>query len=152
MKLENRCLVPADLDSTWALVTDIPRAAACVPGVKDVVPDGENRFRASLQARVGPMGFTMSGTIVVLELNREKAEARFQVDASDRRLGGSIRAEMTLRLAAESQGQTELLITTETTFMGKLGELGQPVIHRKARSTLEQFAKNLAKLFDTPSD
>ena len=151
MKLENRCLVPADLDSTWELVTDIPRVAACVPGIKDVSPDGENRYRASLQARVGPMGFTMSGTILVLEQDREKAEARFQVDASDRRLGGSIRAEMTLRLTAQSQGHTELLITTETTFMGKLGELGQPVIHRKARSTLEQFAQNLAKLLETPS-
>ena len=151
MKLENRCLVPADLDSTWELVTDIPRVAACVPGIKDVSPDGENRYRASLQARVGPMGFSMSGTILVLEQDREKAEARFQVDASDRRLGGSIRAEMTLRLTAQSQGHTELLITTETTFMGKLGELGQPVIHRKARSTLEQFAQNLAKLLETPS-
>ncbi len=151
MKLENRCLVPADLDSTWDLVTDIPRVAACVPGIKDVSLDGENRYRASLQARVGPMGFNMSGTILVLEQDREKAEARFQVDASDRRLGGSIRAEVTLRLAAQSQGHTELLITTDTTFMGKLGELGQPVIHRKARSTLEQFAQNLAKLLETPS-
>ena len=152
MRLENRCLVSADVDTTWALVTDIPRAAACVPGIKDVSPDGENRFRASLQARVGPMGFNMSGTILVLEQDREKAEARFQVDASDRRLGGSIRAEMTLRLAAQSQGHTELLITTDTTFMGKLGELGQPVIHRKARSNLERFAHNVAKLLDTPSD
>lgn len=150
MKLENRCLVPADLNSTWELVTDIPRAAACVPGIKDVSPDGENRFRASLQARVGPMGFTMSGTILVLELDREKAEARFQVDASDRRLGGSIRAEMNLCLVPQPQGHTELVITTDTTFMGKLGELGQPVILRKARSTLEQFAQNLAELLETP--
>lgn len=151
MKLENRCIVPADVDTTWEVVTDIPRAAACVPGVKDVSPDGENRYRASLQARVGPMGFNMSGTILVLELDRENAQARFQVDGSDRRLGGSIRAEMTLRLAAQSQGRTELFITTETTFMGKLGEMGQPVIHRKARTTLEQFAQNLAKLLETPS-
>ena len=151
MKLENRCLVPADVDSTWELVTDIPRVAACVPGIKDVSPDGENRYRASLQARVGPMGFTMSGTIMVLELDRDKAEARFQVDAADRRLGGSIRAEMILRLAAQPQGHTEMLITTDTTFMGKLGELGQPVIHRKARSTLEQFAQNLANLLEAPS-
>ena len=152
MKLENRCLAPADVESTWELVTDIPRVAACILGVKDVSPDGENRYCASLQARVGPMGFNMSGTILVLELDREKAEARFQVDASDRRLGGSIRAEMTLRLAAQSQSHTELFITTDTTFMGKLGEMGQPVIHRKARSTLEQFAQNLSKLLETASD
>ncbi|PKB78225.1 MAG: hypothetical protein BZY88_19545 [SAR202 cluster bacterium Io17-Chloro-G9] len=151
MKLENRCQVPADLDSTWKLVTDVPRAAACVPGIKDVSADGENRYRASLQARVGPMGFTMSGTILVLEQDRDKAEARFQVDASDRRLGGSIRAEMTVRLTAQPQGHTEMFITTDTTFMGKLGEMGQSVIQRKARSTLEEFSRNLAKLFDAPT-
>ena len=151
MKLENRCLVPADLDTTWELITDIPRAAACVPGVKDAFLEGENLYRASLQARVGPMGFTMSGTILVLEQDREKAEARFQVNASDRRLGGSIRADMTLRLAAQPQGYTELLVITDTTFMGKLGEMGQPLIRRKASSTLEQFVKNLAKLLETPS-
>ena len=95
MKLENRCLVPADLDTTWELITDIPRAAACVPGVKYIYPDGEKLYRASIQARVGPMGFTMSGTILVMEQDREKGEARFQVNASDRRLGGSIRADMT---------------------------------------------------------
>ncbi len=151
MRLENRCVVPADADATWELVTDIPRAAACVPGLKELTPDGEDRFRASIQARVGPMGLTLSGTILVLEQDREKGEARFQVDGSDRRLGGSLRAEMTIHLQAQTQSQTELLIVTDTTFMGKLGELGQPIINRKARSTMEEFARNLAKLLDSPS-
>lgn len=34
MKLENRCLVPADLETTWDLVMDIPKVAWCVPGCR----------------------------------------------------------------------------------------------------------------------
>jgi len=40
----------------------------------------------------------------------------------------------------------ELEIVADTTFMGRLGELGQPIIRRKARNTLEEFSKNLSKL------
>jgi hypothetical protein len=39
-----------------------------------------------------------------------------------------------------------LEIVADTTFMGRLGELGQPIIRRKARNTLEDFSKNLSKL------
>ncbi len=152
MRLENSCLIPAGRSTAWNLLMGIPRAAACVPGLQEIVPDGENRFRATLQSRVGPMRFTFSGTVLVLESDESKGEARFQVEASDRRVGGSIKAEMTMRLIehdpGQAPGQTELSIVTETAFMGKLGELGQPLMHRKARSTMEEFARNLAELIE----
>jgi carbon monoxide dehydrogenase subunit G len=150
MRLETSCLVPANQATTWELLMDIPRAAACVPGLQEIVPDGENRYRATLESRVGPMGLTFSGTVTVLENDESKGEARFQVEASDRRLGGSIKADMTMRLIDQSSGQdaaqTEVSIITDTAFMGKLGELGQPLMHRKARNTMEEFARNLSKL------
>ena len=60
-------------------------------------------------------------------------------------MGGSIRADMTMQLNELSADESELVIVTDTVFMGKIGELGQPIIRRKAKSTLEDFAKNLAK-------
>jgi uncharacterized protein len=150
MKLENRCLVPADKDTTWALVMDIPRAAVCVPGMEQVAAEGEDRFRATLRVRVGPMGLNLSGTVQVLERNEEKGEARFLVEASDRRVGGAVRSDLTMRLAPQSAHQTELTIISDTTFMGRLGELGQPIIRRKASATMEDFARNLARQIDNP--
>jgi len=127
---------------------DIPRAAACVPGLQEIAPDGENRYCATLQSRVGPMRFTFTGTVLVLESDESKGEARFEVEASDRRVGGSVKAEMSMRLIDKASGQTELSIVTETAFLGKLGELGQPLMHRKARSTMEGFARNLAEMLE----
>ena len=146
MRLENSCLMPVGRSTAWDLLMDIPRAAACVPGLVDIVPDGENRYRATLESRVGPMKFTFSGTVLVLENDESKGEARFQVEASDRRVGGSIKADLTMKLIDQAPGQTELSIVTETAFMGKLGELGQPLMHRKAKSTMEGFARNLVEL------
>ncbi len=145
MKLENRCLVPASVDKAWALLLDIPQVAPCIPGVKDVTPDGENQFTAVMEVRVGPVRLNFSGTINVLEKDKEKGEAHFRVEAADRKVGGSIRADMTMQLISKSPEESELVIVTDTVFMGKIGELGQPIIRRKAKSTLEDFAKNLAK-------
>ncbi len=151
MKLEIRSVVPASREATWALVMDIPRAASCIPGIKDVTPDGEGRYQATLQARVGPMGMTLSGTITVLSQDAEAGEARFLVEANDRRVGGGVKTDMTMKVTARSPNETELEIISDTTFMGRLGELGQPIIRRKARNTLEEFAQNLSKLLEPGS-
>ncbi len=145
MKLENRCLVPASVDKTWELLLDIPQAAPCIPGVQDVIADGENQFKAVMQVRIGPVRLNFSGTISVVEQDREKGEARFRIEAADRKVGGSIRADLTMQINSISPEETEMVIVSDTVFMGKIGELGQPIIRRKANSTLEDFARNLAK-------
>ena len=151
MKLEHRCVVPAPPDATWELLLDVPRAAACVPSIKEVTPEGENRYHTIIEVRVGPMRLNFSGTIVLLEQDREKGEARFHVEATDRKVGGGLRADMTMQMNPLSEGETVVLFVTVVAFMGKLGELGQPIIRRKAASTLEEFSRNISKHFQNQS-
>ena len=151
MKVEIVSVVPASREATWALVMDIPRAASCIPGLKDITPDGEARYQATLQAKVGPMGMNLSGVITVLSQDAESGEAHFLVEANDRRVGGGVKTNMSMKVTAKSPTETELEIVADTTFMGRLGELGQPLIRRKARNTLEDFSKNLSKLLASES-
>ena len=150
MKMENCWLIPADKSATWALVMDTPRAAACVPGMEEVAAEGEDRFRATMRVRVGPISLNLAGTMQVLERNEEKGEARFLVEASDRRVGGAVRSDLTMRLSPQANSQTQLTIISDTTFMGRLGELGQSIIRRKASGTMQDFARNLAQQIDNP--
>jgi len=151
MKVEIVSVVPASLEATWTLVMDIPKAASCIPGLKDIAPDGEARYQATLQARVGPMGMNLSGVITVLSQDAESGEAHFLVEANDRRVGGGVKTNMSMKVTAKSPTETELEIVADTTFMGRLGELGQPLIRRKARNTLEDFSNNLSKLLASES-
>ena len=145
MKLQNSCLIPAGLTESWEFLVDVASAAKCVPGVTDVAPEGDGRYRGTLRAKVGPMSITLSGTVTVQEREPDSGRARFLVEASDRRVGGGVKTDMLIQLTAQSPAETELTIETDTTFMGRLGELGQPVIRRKAQSTIEEFARNLAR-------
>ena len=151
MKIEILSDVPASREATWALAMDIPKAASCIPGIKDITPDGEGKYQATLQARVGPMGMNLSGTITVLSQDADAGEAYFLVEANDRRVGGGVKTNMSMKVTAKSADETELEIIADTTLMGRLGELGQPLIRRKARNTLEEFSKNLSKLLSSGS-
>lgn len=151
MKLENRCVVPAGRAITWALVMDIPRVAACVPGIEDVSVEADDRFQAVMKVRIGPISLNLAGTIQVLERDEDKGEASFLVEASDRRVGGAVRTNITMQLVSQADHQTELVIVSDTNFMGRLGELGQPIIRRKANTTMQDFARNLAQQVSSPS-
>ena len=124
---------------------DVANSAKCVPGVVDVAPEGDGRYRGTLRAKVGPMSINLSGTVTMQEQEPDSGRARFLVEASDRRVGGGVKTDMLMRLTVRSPNETELTIETDTTFMGRLGELGQPVIRRKAQSTIEEFARNLSR-------
>lgn len=148
MKMENRCVVPADRAAAWDLVMDLPRVAPCVPGLSGLEADGEDRYTGTLRAQAGPMRVNLSGSLRVISRDEEQGEAHFLLEAADRRIGGSVKTTMTLRLTPTADGQTELTIATDTAFMGALGALGQPIIRRKAAATVEEFARNLAGLVE----
>jgi carbon monoxide dehydrogenase subunit G len=92
------------------------------------------------------MSVNLAGTLRVTSQDAEKGEAQFLLEAADRRIGGSVKTTMNLQLIPTGDGQTELIIATDTAFMGALGTLGQPIIRRKAAATLEEFARNLSGL------
>ena len=148
MKLQNSCLIPVGMSDSWDFLLDVPNAAKCVPGVLEVSKGNDDSYNGTLRAKVGPMSITLQGTVTVRERDAESGRARFLVEASDRRVGGGVKTELLMQLNARSPMETELLIETDTTFMGRLGELGQPVIRRKAESTIEEFARNIARQFE----
>ena len=144
-------MVPADRDTTWELVMDLPRVAPCVPGLSGLESDGEGRYTGTLQAQAGPMRVNLAGSVRVVSQDPAQGRAEFLLEAADRRIGGSVKTSMTLQLTATAEGQTELTIATDTAFMGALGTLGQPIIRRKAAATVEEFARNLAGLVEPSS-
>ena len=102
----------------------------------------EGAYKGRLGVRIGPIRLSLDGTMAIEEQDRTAWRARIRADANDRRLGGGIRARMTLTLTPAEAG-TRLHIETDLTVLGKIGEFGQPIIQKKADTLLEDFARNL---------
>ena len=99
-------------------------------------------YKGRLGVRIGPIRLSLDGTVAVEEEDPTAWRARMRADANDRRLGGGIRARMSLALTPADHG-TRLSIETVLAVLGKIGEFGQPVIRKKADALLEEFARNL---------
>jgi uncharacterized protein len=136
------CVLAVECPRLWQLLMDVPRVARCVPGVEGVEAVDERAYKGRMGVRVGPIRLSLDGTMAIEEQDPAAWRARLRADAHDRRLGGGIRARMTLTLTPADHG-TRLVIDTDLAVLGKIGEFGQPVIRKKADALLEEFTRNL---------
>ena len=142
MTFTQECVIAVERERLWDFLMELPRVARCVPGVESIEVVDASAYRGSLKIQIGPIRLVLQGTMTVVERDRSVWRARMRAEANDRRLGGGIRARMSLTLAP-GEGGTRLQIDTELAVLGKIGEFGQPVIKKKADALLTEFARNL---------
>ena len=140
MKLDHRITVDAPRTEVWAVLMDLPRAARCVPGTRDLAPDGDG-IHGTLDVRIGPVKLALSGTVRAESRDEEAGTARLRADASDQRVGGAVRALVDLSVTGD--GPTELRVQSDVAILGRIGELGQPLIARQAEKVIAAFAECL---------
>jgi uncharacterized protein len=136
------CAIPVERERLWDFLMEVPKVARCVPGIESIEAVDASAYKGSLRVQVGPIRLSLQGTMTVEEQDRASWRARMRAEASDRRVGGGIRARMSLTLAP-GEGGTRLRIETDLAILGRIGEFGQPVIKKKADALLEEFAHNL---------
>ncbi len=142
MTFTQECVIPVERERLWDFLMEVPKVGRCVPGVETVEAVDGSAYKGSLRVQVGPIRLSLQGTITVEEQDRSAWRARMRAEANDRRLGGGVRARMTMTLAPAESG-TRLMIDTDLAVLGKIGEFGQPIIKKKADSLLAEFAQNL---------
>lgn len=150
MILDHRVTVPATPDRTWAFLMDIPQMASCVPGVETVTETGPGVYTGILGIRVGPVGVRLEGRVRVAEQDPTSRTARLEVEATDRRIRGAVSAWSAMRLEARGDGTTDLVVHTEASVLGKLGQFGQAVLRKKADQLVGEWAANLGRALAPP--
>lgn len=143
MKTEHTVRVEASRERVWAFLMDVPAAARLVPGVENVTPSGPDTYRGSLRVQVGPVRLALEGDVRIVARDDKAATAAVRLDGADKRLGGGVRADVALALSGSAP--TEVRVTSDVTILGRIGELGQPLVRRKADQVMSEFAANLQR-------
>jgi carbon monoxide dehydrogenase subunit G len=143
--LDQTVTIQAPVDKVWDFVNDMEAVSRCVPGVESFQKVDDETYLGALKVKVGPIGVTLNGKVIVVERDRENLRARMQVQAAEKRLNSAVNAHATLTAVPRAENETELQIHTESSILGKLGEFGQAVMRRKADQIVEEFARNMAK-------
>jgi hypothetical protein len=151
MKFEQTVDLPgASPERVWAFVMDVPSVATCIPGCEGVEALGDDRYKATVKVKVGPIGLSLASEISIVDKDEAAKSAALRVEAADKRIGGAVKATMAMKLAAYDGG-TRIEVSTDANVMGRIGDFGQAVIRKKADQTLTEVAANLRKALAVPA-
>ncbi|MQF82830.1 hypothetical protein FIM02_01555 [SAR202 cluster bacterium AD-802-E10_MRT_200m] len=142
MKFAYNFVVAAPVNQVWKLLDDVPRAAQLMPGIESVKPHGQDTYEGTLRVRIGPMGFNLTGLIHVLT-DRELGKWRITAQAEDPRIGGGVAADIGIEISEPSDTETAVYLNADVNFLGRLGQLGQPIIKKKSDAMVQEFIENL---------
>ena len=145
MRFEHTVTVEASAADVEAFLADVPAVARCVPGVEDVAEIAPGVYEGRLRLRVGPLSLAIAGRG---ELERDADGAwRLRAAGRDARIGAGADATLEARLAERADAVTDVAIVADVQFSGRLAELGQALIRRKADAMVRDFAANFARAF-----
>ncbi len=143
MTFSQTCTIPVARERLWDFLMDVPRVSRCLPGVERVAPLEGQAYQGIFRVRLGPISLGLEGKVTIEERSRETWRAALRADATERKLGGGMRARAQMSLAPAGDGATTLTVETDLTLLGKIGEFGQPIIKKKADALLQEFAANI---------
>ena len=147
MKIENSFHVPASLEASWQIVTDVPSLVACMPGAEltETSPDGA--YRGVARVKIGPVQLQFNGEARLYDVDPRAHTMKVRSRASDAKGRGSVASEMAFALAGEGE-RTRVDVLTDLTLTGAVAQYGRGagLIKEVANQFTKDFAANLEKM------
>ena len=145
MTFTQTCTIAARRDVVWDFLLQAENVARCLTGVEAFQQLDQDNYEGTLRVKVGPIALSLQGTLRVEARDREQWHGVMRAEAKERRLGGGLRAHLSMDLHEKGPTETEMCITLEAHLLGKIGEFGQPVIRKKADAMLQEFAAQVSQ-------
>ena len=145
MKIDSAFHVPASLEETWKLVTDVPSLVACMPGAEltEVAPDGA--YKGVARVKIGPVQLQFNGEARLYDVDPRAHTMKVRSRASDAKGRGTVAGEMAFALVPQDEG-TRVDVVTDLTLTGAVAQYGRGagLIKEVANQFARDFAANLA--------
>jgi carbon monoxide dehydrogenase subunit G len=151
VEIRERVAVSAHVDAVWAMITDIPRVAPCIPGAEIDSPLDDNTFAGRVRVKVGPLALALGGTLSVESV--EPAARRIVLRGGGRDPRGLGEADATMTITASEDGDASAIeIVTDLRLGGPVAQFGrQGVVTAIVRRLLGEFAACLGESARTMS-
>lgn len=145
MQIRNTAHIVASVDHVWASILDVEGIAPCIPGATLTERLADDRYTGEIRVKVGPLGLTLAGEVVVEGVDESAHAMRMRVTARDRHGLGQATANVALALSGGADS-SELEIVTDATLQGPVAQFGRPgIITAIGSRLLGEFAQCLEK-------
>lgn len=139
MLLKDSFIIEAPVEAVWALLEDVQRMAACVPGIENVEEVGPDTYNGALRIKIGPISAAFAGQVTITErtpLERLVAE----VAGQDKSSASLVKATFTGQLNRVDTS-TQLDYEMDIALRGRLAQFGLTVVQATAKKMTADFAR-----------
>ena len=149
MELSNTRIVPAPRDRVWRALNDPDTLKASVPGCESLERVEQDKYRATVAARVGPVSARFAGTLQLLDIDAPNGyRLKFEGQGG---AAGFANGEAKVALADAPGNQTSLSYAVKAQIGGKLAQIGNRLVDgAAAKLTDEFFARFIEQVSQPP--
>lgn len=139
MEMTGEQRIPVGQKAVWNALNDPEVIKACVPGCESIEKTGENEYRLTVLAAVGPVRARFQGAMKMTDL---KPPSSYNlVFEGQGGMAGFAKGDAGVELVPASD-ETVLKYTAKAQVGGKLAQVGSRMIDTAARKTADQFFTN----------
>lgn len=143
MEITQTRLVPAAPERVWAALNDPEVLKACVPGCEAFERTGENAYRATVAAKVGPVAARFTGKLELADVVAPTGYTlKFEGQGG---AAGFANGSARVSLAPADGGQTTLTYAVKAQVGGKLAQIGSRLIDGAAAKLADDFFARFAQ-------
>lgn len=143
MQMTGEQHVAAPRQRVWEALNDPAVLAACIPGCQSLEREGDDRFAAVAEVKIGPIGARFKGAVTLSEIDAPNSYVLS--GQGNGGIAGNARGRAQVRLADDGAG-TRVSWTVDAEVGGRMAQLGGPIIDATARQLAGQFFRKFGEV------
>lgn len=137
MQMTGEQRIAAPRRKVWEALNDPAVLARCIPGCQSLEKEGDDRFLAVAEVKIGPIGARFKGNVQLSDLD---APNGYTITGSGNGgIAGSAKGGAKVRLSDADGGGTLVSYEVEAEVGGRMAQLGGPIIDATARTLAGKF-------------
>jgi uncharacterized protein len=136
MNMSGEQRIAAPRQRVWEALNDPAVLRASIPGCQSLEKEADDRFAATVEVKVGPIGARFKGAVSLTDLNPPNGYVlSLQGNGG---ITGSVKGNAKVRLR-EDGGSTLIAFEVDAEVAGRMAQLGGPIIDATAKQLADRF-------------
>lgn len=137
MQMTGEQRIAAPRPKVWEALNDPAVLAQCIPGCQSLERDGDDRFLAVAEVKIGPIGARFKGNVQLSDIDGPNGYTI--TGTGNGGIAGSARGGAKVRLSDAEGGATLVSYDVDAEVGGRMAQLGGPIIDATAKNLAGKF-------------
>jgi carbon monoxide dehydrogenase subunit G len=149
MQMTGEQRIAASRQKVWEALNDPEVLKRCIPGCQSLEKEADDRLRATVEVKIGPIGARFNGAVTLTDLDPPNG---YTITGEGQ--GGTVgfaKGGAKVRLADEGAGGTLLTYDVDAQVGGRLAQLGGPIIDATAKQLAGKFFDQFGQIVGAPA-